>query len=354
MKILIVDDIQDNVELLAQTLEDYGYETISASDGREAIDITHSDMPDLILLDIMMPDMDGYEACGILTSKEETKDIPVIMLTAKTFPEDLKKGFDVGAHDYIKKPFEEIELISRVQSALKLKQSRDALKKRNADLTSMTQELKASNELLFHEIEERKILEQELRTKNEYSAGLIRDSPVAIISTDLKGNIVTANTSSKKLLDLDEDEGIGRPISEVLGSPIEVANVDDINIEVTKTDNSKVPVNVSTAILKEMGQDKGLIVTLKDISELKGFIIAPVEEEEEIQEEMKLQLDKRQCYILDSDDYSQGFEVFVDYVKHKKPGLCISRMSPAKIRAKYNLEKTPIIWLQKTKPMEKN
>ena len=347
MKILVVDDVPDNVELVSQTLEDYDYDLISAENGHDAIERTVSDLPDLILLDVMMPDMDGYEVCEVLGEKEETKDIPVIMLTAKTQAEDLEKGFYVGAHDYIKKPFEEIELIARVRSALKLKKSRDELKKRNNDLLSMTQQLKASNDLLFNEIEERKMLEQELRVKNEYSDSLTRDSPVAILSTDLNENIVTANTSSKKLIGLGEDELIGKPISKILGSQIDISAVDDLNLEITKKSGTKIPVNVSTAVLREMGKEKGLIVTLKDISSLKGLIITPVEEEEEIKEELKFFLEKGQCYILDSDDYAKGFDIFIDYVKHKKQGLCISRQSPPKIRSKFNLEKTPIIWLTK-------
>ena len=348
MKILVVDDVPDNIELAAQTLEDFDYDVIAAENGHEAIDKAFSDLPDLILLDVMMPDMDGFEVCKKLGERDETKDIPIIMLTAKTQAEDLKKGFDSGAHDYIKKPFEEIELMSRVQSALKLKQSRDQLKKRNADLFSITQQLKASNNLLYTEIEERKVLEKELRIKNEYSASLIRDSPVATISTDLNEKIVTANTSSKKLLGLEENELLGEPISKILGSQMEISNIDDLNIEITKKDGTRVPVNVSTAILSEMGQEKGLVITLKDISEIKGLKITPVEEEDEIEEKMRFTLEKGICYILDSDDYSKGFEIFIDHVRHKKHGLCVSRQNPLKIRSKFGIEKTPIIWLTKS------
>ena len=348
MKILIVDDLADNVELLAQTLEDFDYDVISANNGREAIDRAVSDLPDLILLDVMMPDLDGYSVCDILTSKEETLEIPIIMLTAKTLPEDLKKGFDVGAHDYIKKPFEEVELIARVQAAIKLKESRDALKSKNDELFGMAEQLKASNELLFKDIEERKRLEEELNIKNNNLAGLIRDSPIATLSTDLDNIVLTSNPSSMMLLGYRQDEIIGSNISKFVGTSIDSSNVGDMNTEITKVDGTKIPVTVSTAILREVGEDKGFIVTLKDLSELKGLIIQPVEEEEDIgDDELNLWLDDGICYMINSDDYSAGFEIFIDYVKHRRQGLCITRQSPKKIKRKYNLEKTPIVWLTK-------
>ena len=348
MKILIVDDLADNVELLAQTLEDFDYDVISANNGREAIDRAVSDLPDLILLDVMMPDLDGYSVCDILTSKEETLEIPIIMLTAKTLPEDLKKGFDVGAHDYIKKPFEEVELIARVQAAIKLKESRDALKSKNDELFGMAEQLKASNELLFKDIEERKRLEEELNIKNNNLAGLIRDSPIATLSTDLDGRVLTSNPSSMRLLGYRQEEIIGSNISKFVGTSIDSSNVGDMNTEITKVDGTKIPVTVSTAILREVGEDKGFIVTLKDLSELKGLIIQPVEEEEDIgDDELNLWLDDGICYMINSDDYSAGFEIFIDYVKHRRQGLCITRQSPKNIKRKYNLEKTPIVWLTK-------
>ncbi|MDY6931492.1 MAG: response regulator, partial [Halobacteriota archaeon] len=280
-KILVVDDLPDNVELLAQTLEDYDYDVISAENGRGAIDKATSELPDLILLDVMMPDLDGYSVCDILTSKEETLDIPIIMLTAKTLPEDLKKGFDVGAHDYIKKPFEEVELIARVQAALRLKDSRDALKTKNIELLNMA---------------------EELSIKNKDLAGLIRDSPVATLSTDLGGRVQTSNPSSIRLLGYPQEEVIGSSISKFLEKGVDYSSLGDMNMHITKVDGTKIPVTVSTAVSRGGGEDKGFIITLKDLSELKGLIIQPVEEEEEfIDGDLKCFLNDGICYMIDSD-----------------------------------------------------
>ncbi len=172
-KILVVDDEPDNIELLSQILKDDGYNVIAAENGRKAIEIAVLGSPDLILLDIMMPGMDGYEVCSTLNRKVKTSDIPVIMLTAKASPEDLRRAFGVGANDYIRKPFEEVELITRVQSALKLKQSKDELKNRNIELLYLTERLQTANDMLNQDIAERKRVEKALRESEERYTRLI-------------------------------------------------------------------------------------------------------------------------------------------------------------------------------------
>jgi diguanylate cyclase (GGDEF)-like protein len=127
-KILVIDDTRLNIKLLTEILEDEGYDVYSASDGYTAIDIVREIMPDIILLDIMMPGIDGFEVCKLLKQDYDLKDIPVIMVTAKTDSSDLKKALELGAFDYIKKPVDEDEVIARVQSALRFKSYQDMLK----------------------------------------------------------------------------------------------------------------------------------------------------------------------------------------------------------------------------------
>lgn len=118
-KVLLVDD-QEEVRLLVQvTLEGMDYEFFSASNGKEAVEKTVSIKPDLIILDIMMPVMDGYEACKIIHENTETKDIPIIMLTAKGQEADIDKGRECGVIDYIVKPFSPLALLKRVEEILK-------------------------------------------------------------------------------------------------------------------------------------------------------------------------------------------------------------------------------------------
>ena len=119
-RILVVDDLPENVFLLQDRLENEGYEVITAYDGKTGIAKAISDMPDLILLDVMMPEMSGIEACKILKQDPSTADIPIIIVTAKSGAEDAKEGLEAGAFDYIKKPFEKVEMLARINSALKL------------------------------------------------------------------------------------------------------------------------------------------------------------------------------------------------------------------------------------------
>jgi len=119
-EILIVDDTDTNIEILSELLGDE-YEVMATLDGEFALEIANDDMPDLILLDIMMPVMDGYEVCKRLKENPKTKNIPVIFITAKTDEESIEKAYDVGGIDYVTKPFKPKELLARVKTQLELR-----------------------------------------------------------------------------------------------------------------------------------------------------------------------------------------------------------------------------------------
>ncbi len=122
-KILVIDDYPDNVFLLQDRLEHEGFEVIKAYDGEMGIHKAINEQPDLILLDIMMPGVSGYDVCKSLSMKEETKLIPIILLTALTEADNLKAGLQAGAFDYIKKPFNKTELVARINSALRFSET---------------------------------------------------------------------------------------------------------------------------------------------------------------------------------------------------------------------------------------
>ena len=124
-KILIVDDEPLNVDYLEQELEDLGYETISAANGQEALEKVATEAPDLILLDVMMPVMDGFTVCRILKDHEVTRLIPIIIMTALDAVADRIQGIKAGADDYLTKPVHEEELFARIATALKLKHTVD-------------------------------------------------------------------------------------------------------------------------------------------------------------------------------------------------------------------------------------
>jgi len=117
-KILIVDDERDFVEMLKVRLESSGYEVDVAYDGQEGLDKARHDKPDLVVLDVMMPLLDGYHVCRLLKFDEQFNQIPVIILTARGRPEDRETGEDVGGDAYMVKPFDSKELLSKIQELL--------------------------------------------------------------------------------------------------------------------------------------------------------------------------------------------------------------------------------------------
>ena len=139
--VLIVDDVPENLQVLGKMLDEHGIEFSYATSGREALEAVDFHAPDLILLDVNMPGMTGYEVCETLKSKDDTKDIPVIFLTAQSDQEDIIKGLDLGGIDYITKPFNSRELITRVKSHLELSVSKKIMKLQNEQLSTLNQDL---------------------------------------------------------------------------------------------------------------------------------------------------------------------------------------------------------------------
>lgn len=140
-RILITDDVPANIKVLAQTLR-ADYEISVATTGEEALAAVVVNHPDLILLDVMMPEMDGYEVCQKLKANEVTRDILVIFVTAKADDQDEARGFEMGAVDYITKPFSKAVVRARIKTHLAFKQAKEALKAKNARILKQNQELR--------------------------------------------------------------------------------------------------------------------------------------------------------------------------------------------------------------------
>lgn len=121
--ILIVDDNPLNLQMLEIILRKEGYQTICAKNGQEAFQMVDRVKPDLIFLDIMMPGIDGYEVCRQLKASEQTRGIPIMFLTAKIDSEGIAHGFELGAADYVTRPFNRVELLARVKTHIALKRS---------------------------------------------------------------------------------------------------------------------------------------------------------------------------------------------------------------------------------------
>ncbi len=142
IKILVVDDIPVNIQLLQTHLSSAGYETVVANNGEEALKQFREHKPDLILLDIMMPKLDGFETCRILKQNKNSRFVPVIMVTALNEIEDKIKGIEAGADDFITKPFNKLELLARVKSLLRIKTLHDELQEKVKQLEQAQERLR--------------------------------------------------------------------------------------------------------------------------------------------------------------------------------------------------------------------
>jgi DNA-binding response OmpR family regulator len=139
-RILVVDDVRENVRLLEAVLDAHGYETVAAADGHTALELALSAKPDLVLLDVLMPQPDGYAVCRRLREQEETAVLPVIMLTASEGSEKTK-AIEAGADDFIPKPFNREELLTRIRSLLRIKRYHDTITSQAAELLDLNRTL---------------------------------------------------------------------------------------------------------------------------------------------------------------------------------------------------------------------
>jgi diguanylate cyclase (GGDEF)-like protein len=169
-KLLIVDDVAQNIQVAANILQQGAYQIAFAQDGPTAIQQSEANRFDLILLDIMMPDMDGFEVCRQIKQNPANQEIPVIFLTAKNDAESVVRGFELGAMDYLTKPFNGAELQARVKTHLELYRSK--------------QKLRAANQRLNIEIAQRQKAEEELRrSREEYRQLAIHDGLTGLYNT---------------------------------------------------------------------------------------------------------------------------------------------------------------------------
>lgn len=145
--VLIVDDTPDNLKFLGALLDSNGYEVVAALSGDDALTYlgTNDEMPDLILLDVMMPGMDGFEVCRRLKADDKTRNIPVVYLTAKTETEDIVKGFQTGAIDYVLKPFNAKELLVRIETHVELKRARERIEQDRIEIKNLNTSLQETN-----------------------------------------------------------------------------------------------------------------------------------------------------------------------------------------------------------------
>ncbi len=217
-KILVIDDLPENVFMLQDRLEHEGYEVITAYDGKSGIEKVRSERPDLILLDVMMPDITGIEVCKILVADSETSGIPIILVTAKAGAEDTKEGLEAGAFDYIKKPINRIELVARVKSALKL-----------SDANKLILEVEKKNTFVATVVTANHKIKQPLTLLTLSSAAIKRELGKDEISREaLLGRLKYIETAVKEITDvLDKLNSIKDPVTADYTNSVKMINVEE-------------------------------------------------------------------------------------------------------------------------------
>lgn len=219
-RILVIDDLPENVFILQDRLEHEGYSVLTAYDGKSGIEKAFGELPDLILLDVMMPDINGFEVCKTLVNDERTFNIPIILVTAKTGAEDTKEGLDAGAFDYIKKPFNKVELLARVKSALKLSEANKLLvevEKRNtffATVVTANHKIKQpltllslSSAAIKRELKKDEISKDTLMGKVKYIDVAVKEiTDVLDKLNTIKEPIISQYTKNVKMIKVEEEQ----------------------------------------------------------------------------------------------------------------------------------------------------
>lgn len=200
-EILVVDDIPANLRLLTTILSGQGYHVRPANSGQFALRSITYKLPDLILLDVQMPDMDGYEVCAVLKSQENLRDIPVIFISALDAIKDKIRGFSSGGVDFITKPFQAEEVLARVETHLTLRRMQQQLERQNAQLLQASEErLKAQQEQ--ERLHTRLLQAQKLESIGQLAAGIAHEinTPAQFISANITF-LTEAFEASSQLID---------------------------------------------------------------------------------------------------------------------------------------------------------
>lgn len=244
--VLMVDDNPNNIQVLATIMAECGYELGIAQNAHEVYQFLQMYSPELILLDVEMPDIDGYEVCATIKADPRFHEIPIIFLTVKSEMDDIVKGFELGAVDYITKPFNRKELISRVRTHISLKRSRDELEIKNAELEHSRDALATKNaqleealsiqkelekekdrlteELLQHrDLLEKKVVERtvELATANEKITNIIESISDGFLAVDEDWTVIYLNNHPYFPGGMTADDALGKKVWDVFPNVVD-------------------------------------------------------------------------------------------------------------------------------------
>jgi phosphoserine phosphatase RsbU/P len=254
--ILVVDDNMKNIQVLGGFLLNEGFDVEFSLEGKSAIEWVGKQNFDLVLLDIMMPEMDGYEVCTIIKSKAENKDLPIIFITAKTDHESIIKGFETGAVDYITKPFIKSELLARVKSHIEIKRSRDRLALYLKEIEEKSRSITAS-------IEYAKNIQDALLKTSETFNDVIPEHFILFLPKDIVSGDFYWFTRIDNLAIIAVMDCTGHGVPGALMSTLGVAFLNETVLGERIVRPDMILENLRKKLIKSLGQ-KGYSGTIKD------------------------------------------------------------------------------------------
>jgi signal transduction histidine kinase len=248
--ILVVDDIAANRNLLGETLEPKGYEVLLASNGTSALKVAERAKPSLILMDVNMPDMDGYAACRQLKQMPALAEIPVIFITANDDPESLVKGFQAGGVDYIAKPFKQEEVLMRVETHLQISTLTRALEMSNRELANKNAELES-------EVVRRKVAEEKANQANEAKSRFL-----SFISHEMRSPLNAIIGFSEELTDTLTGDALAQSredATRIRSASGHLLGLINNLLDLSKIEAGKMPLNLEAfdlvPLVTELGKD---------------------------------------------------------------------------------------------------
>ena len=261
-KILVVDDVMSNVLLLKILLTNEQFQVITCSNGNSCLELARTEHPDLILLDVMMPDISGFDTCSELRKDEETKDIPVIFLTALNNPADLVHGFQVGGNDFLTKPFNKEELVMRVMHQISLVAAKRIIVSQNIELRRTISNRDKMYSVIAHD------LRSPMASIRMVLNLLVNAIPPETIGQELFDLIDKANRESEETHDLLDNllkwtksqTGRLNVVLQEFDFAEVVPGVVDIFVMIAETKHIKLNLNIEEGV--EVNADKDMLKTV--------------------------------------------------------------------------------------------
>ncbi|MEM9508764.1 MAG: EAL domain-containing protein [Cyanobacteria bacterium P01_E01_bin.35] len=292
-KILVVDDKPENLHLLADALGNQGYEVKGVVNGKMALMVANTVIPDLILLDVVMPDLNGYQVCEQLKANQITQNIPIIFLSASNNSADRVKALSAGGVDYINKPFQLDEVLLRIRNQLQLQAARKKILKFNTELEQRIQErtaqLETANKELIYEVKERNEVTKLLRESEEKLESILNSLEEVVWSADVQTNqLLFLNPAAQEVY--------GRSVAELLENPrlrLESVHPDDRDHVIAALSGSQEQSNdLEYRIIQPSGEIRWvwersrLIYTNDGIADRRDGIISDITKRKKIEAEL--------------------------------------------------------------------